>query len=400
MYNNNKIPFAIQTSTGAIVSVDQVDRGLQCGCRCPSCNGRLVARKGVKNEHCFAHYDESSEDCELAFETSIRLMLLSKLDALHFISTPAHCIPFDGELRQVTAARSDISVRSVPQASSHSSPAGLFQLMEKQDWYLALHFPAVNDLMSPVWLEQFVGQHPNTGVLSVRYSHFQKYLYGSPRPQGMDTINWVFTILAQSNDCLGWIYYPGESRALQKLQAEADRQLAERLERERLEALWHAKQREREREAAERRAQERQAREEAERQRRLEISQLRERQQQERAQQTKVAVRPWEPSPSQPQVSMSCKHCQLVSPALDHEGYCSRQSCIQSRQQSLRSPLASRYQYGKERHSQRSRSADTWWSQSMTTPAIEEPKIRMCRYCGGSMEMGPNGWWCDHCQDK
>ncbi|MGY4107073.1 DUF6538 domain-containing protein [Aeromonas encheleia] len=33
--------------------------------------------------------------------------------------------------------------------------------------------------------------------------------------------------------------------------------------------------------------------------------------------------------------------------------------------------------------------ADTWWSQSMTTPAIEEPKIRMCRYCGGSMEMGP-----------
>lgn len=385
MYNNNKIPFAIQTSTGAIVSVDQVDRGLQCGCRCPSCNGRLVARKGEKNEHCFAHYDGSSEDCELAFETSIRLMLLSKLDALQFISTPAHCIPFDGELRQVTAARADISVRSVPQASSHSSPAGLFQLVDKQDWYLALHFPAVNDLMLPVWLEQFVGQHPNTGVLSVRYSHFQKYLYGSPRPQGMDTINWLLTILAQSNDCLGWIYYPGEARALQKLQAEADRQLAERLERER--------------QAAERRAQERQAREEAERQRRIEMEQLRE-QQQERAQQTQIAIHTGGPSPSQPQVSKSCKHCQLVSPAFDREGFCFRQICIQSRQQNFRSPLASRYQYGKERHFQRSRSADTWWAHSMTTPANEEPKIRMCRYCGGSMVMGPNGWWCDHCEEK
>ena len=390
MYNNNKIPFAIQTSTGAIVSVDQVERGLQCGCRCPSCNGRLVARKGVKNEHCFAHYDESSEDCELAFETSIRLMLLSKLDALHFISTPAHCIPFDGELRQVTAARSDISVRSVPQASSHSSPAGLFQLMEKQDWYLALHFPAVNDLMSPVWLEQFVGQHPNTGVLSVRYSHFQKHLYGSPRPQGMDTINWLLTILAQSNDCLGWIYYPGEARALQKLQAEADRQLAERLEREH--------------QAAERCVQERQAKEEAERQRRIEMEQLRE-QQQERAQQTQIAIHTGGPSPSQLQVSKSwvpCKHCHLGTPVLDNEGYCSRQFCVQSRQQGLSLPWAarSRYQYGKEGHTQRSCNADTWWSQSMTTLAGEEPKTRMCRYCGGSMWMGPNGWWCDHCEDK
>lgn len=71
-------------------------------CRCPSCNGRLVARKGEKYEHCFAHHDGSSDDCELAFETSVRLMLLSKLDALQIISTPAHSILFENQLKLVT----------------------------------------------------------------------------------------------------------------------------------------------------------------------------------------------------------------------------------------------------------------------------------------------------------
>ena len=70
-----KIPFAIQVSTGAIVSVDEVDRGLRCGCRCPSCNALLVARKGEKRTHYFAHHDDSGKDCKLAFETSVRLML-------------------------------------------------------------------------------------------------------------------------------------------------------------------------------------------------------------------------------------------------------------------------------------------------------------------------------------
>ena len=85
-----KIPFAIQVSTGAIVSVDEVDRGLRCGCRCPSCNALLVARKGEKRTHYFAHHDDSGKDCKLAFETSVRLMLLSRPDTLTSISTPSH----------------------------------------------------------------------------------------------------------------------------------------------------------------------------------------------------------------------------------------------------------------------------------------------------------------------
>lgn len=381
----NKIPFAIQTSTGAIVSVDQVERGLQCGCRCPSCNGRLVARKGEKYEHCFAHHDGSSDDCELAFETSVRLMLLSKLDALQIISTPAHSILFENQLKLVTPEHPKIAVRSVSQACSHNAPAGLFQLVNKQDWFLALHFPAVNDPDSPAWLEQFIEQHPNTGVLSVRYSNFGKHLYGDQRPQGMDTTTWLITILSQQNDCLGWIYHPGEAQVLQKWQVEADKWLAEQLEHERQEIK--------------RREQNRLAREE-ERQRHIEIVQLRKRHLQERSQQTQVADRKGEPSLSPSLISKSCKHCQLVSPVLDHGGYCSRQSCVQSRHQSFRSPLASRYQYGKERHSLQPSSADTWWSQSMTIPTNKEPRMRMCRYCGESMVMGPNGWWCDHCEDK
>ncbi|MFQ2269456.1 hypothetical protein, partial [Aeromonas enteropelogenes] len=201
-------------------------------------------------------------------------------------------------------------------------------------------------------------------------------------PAGMTTIGLSYSLVKISTKCAPAL---GEAQVLQKWQVEADKWLAEQLEHERQEIK--------------RREQNRLAREE-ERQRHIEIVQLRERQLQERSQQTQVADRKGEPSLSPSLISKSCKHCQLVSPALDHGGYCARQSCVQSRQQSFRSPLASRYQYGKERHSLQPSSADTWWSQSMSIPTNKEPRMRMCRYCGESMVMGPNGWWCDHCEDK
>lgn len=85
----NKIPFAIKLDTGEMVSVDEVPSGLDCGCKCPSCDGRLVARKGPKNVHHFGHHDKSQEGCQYAFETSVRLMLLDKLDEVIMLNTPA-----------------------------------------------------------------------------------------------------------------------------------------------------------------------------------------------------------------------------------------------------------------------------------------------------------------------
>lgn len=68
--NTTAIPFGLKGSD--MVSVDQVESGLTCGCVCPECHGELVARKGEKNIWYFAHY--SLFDCKSALETSIHLM--------------------------------------------------------------------------------------------------------------------------------------------------------------------------------------------------------------------------------------------------------------------------------------------------------------------------------------
>lgn len=49
-----KIPYGERE--GQLLHVSEVERGLQCDCVCPVCKERLVARKGHKTHHHFAHY--------------------------------------------------------------------------------------------------------------------------------------------------------------------------------------------------------------------------------------------------------------------------------------------------------------------------------------------------------
>ena len=55
-----------------LVSIDEVERGLVCGCVCPACKKDLIAKKGNIKIHHFAHV--SSCVCEHAYETSLHLL--------------------------------------------------------------------------------------------------------------------------------------------------------------------------------------------------------------------------------------------------------------------------------------------------------------------------------------
>lgn len=56
---------------GQPIHIDDVERGLACGCFCPACGERLIARKGEKMMHHFAH--RSGTECEKGYETSLHL---------------------------------------------------------------------------------------------------------------------------------------------------------------------------------------------------------------------------------------------------------------------------------------------------------------------------------------
>jgi len=56
---------------GETVSIDEVESGLKCGCICPACGELLVAKKGKKMMHHFAHHSGST--CEYGYESSLHL---------------------------------------------------------------------------------------------------------------------------------------------------------------------------------------------------------------------------------------------------------------------------------------------------------------------------------------
>lgn len=64
-----KLPFGIKD--GQLVDIVDVDSGLTCDCKCPSCGHPLVAKKGEKNQHHFAHHNKP--DCYGAVETALHI---------------------------------------------------------------------------------------------------------------------------------------------------------------------------------------------------------------------------------------------------------------------------------------------------------------------------------------
>lgn len=81
-----------------IVHISEVERGLQCGCRCPICNSLLVARKGEKVAHHFAHYRQS--DCEYNGESSLHFAAKKLLRGAKKMYIPAVYVEFPYTPRQ------------------------------------------------------------------------------------------------------------------------------------------------------------------------------------------------------------------------------------------------------------------------------------------------------------
>ncbi len=77
----HKMTYAIKGDS--LVHVSNVPSGLACKCFCPFCGEALIAKKGDRKAHHFAHYN--SNECNFGFETSLHLLakeILSKTKSL------------------------------------------------------------------------------------------------------------------------------------------------------------------------------------------------------------------------------------------------------------------------------------------------------------------------------
>ena len=73
-------------SNGRLVHVNDVPSGLACDCTCPECGARLIARKGKKNQHHFAH--ANGADCEGARMTALHMLAQQIIEDERKIRTP------------------------------------------------------------------------------------------------------------------------------------------------------------------------------------------------------------------------------------------------------------------------------------------------------------------------
>lgn len=67
--NKKQLNLTYALKNGEIISISDVESGLKCECICPSCGESLVAKKGSKMMHHFAHH--SGHTCEYGYETSL-----------------------------------------------------------------------------------------------------------------------------------------------------------------------------------------------------------------------------------------------------------------------------------------------------------------------------------------
>lgn len=91
-----------------IIHIKDVDSGLMCGCVCPGCGARLIARKGDIKEHHFAHEDGS--DCALARETAIHILAKEILSLKKELLLPAFVLKYGVGSKEVLVKFDEVQV--------------------------------------------------------------------------------------------------------------------------------------------------------------------------------------------------------------------------------------------------------------------------------------------------
>lgn len=87
-----QLNLTVAVKDGATIKIEDVESGLKCGCVCPACGEPLVAKKGKKMMHHFAHH--AGHNCEYGYESSLHLAAKEILSHAKRMTLPAVYVSF------------------------------------------------------------------------------------------------------------------------------------------------------------------------------------------------------------------------------------------------------------------------------------------------------------------
>lgn len=93
-----KYNLTVALKNEVVISIDDVESGKNCGCVCPACHEPLVAKKGSKRMHHFAHY--AGHNCEYGYETSLHLAAKEILSKASKIILPPVYVSFPNSYKK------------------------------------------------------------------------------------------------------------------------------------------------------------------------------------------------------------------------------------------------------------------------------------------------------------
>lgn len=234
-YKTTGIPFAIRNSDGAEVDVADVDRGLDCGCICPSCKAPLIARKGDIKEWHFAHASKDAHkrdvtDCEFSFFVSVRMMSKKILSMAGHIELPEGLVyaalngQYQGKKYFYSLPYANKSTFKPDSIQVETTWDGMHvdALMAQGKYQIAIFFrcpdkrPAYN----------YPAKRPDdTGVLEIDLTDCRELLYGHDRPKDVTFTTLLERFLKDRVDNKQWLFHPRKA----KRQEAVDRLLKENI---------------------------------------------------------------------------------------------------------------------------------------------------------------------------
>lgn len=108
-----QLNLTVALKDGVVTSVDDVESGLKCGCVCPACGEKLIAKKGAKRMHHFAHF--SGHTCEYGYESSLHLAAKEILSKARKITIPSVYVVFpeSGKRNELVCNAKEIEIEKV-----------------------------------------------------------------------------------------------------------------------------------------------------------------------------------------------------------------------------------------------------------------------------------------------
>lgn len=195
-----KLPFGLRDN--ALCHISAADAGLACRCNCPSCHAPLVAKKGKKNEHHFAHHN--APPCAHAVETALHLAAKEILAQEGAVMLPAVTVRFNShrpDLVLVPASYYPIESIRIEQRAADLIP-DLIATIEGRD----------------VWIEVYVTHKVDDAkrarIQKLGVSALEIDLSQTPRDQPLDQL--AETII-HDTDHKAWLHHIDAARCHREL---------------------------------------------------------------------------------------------------------------------------------------------------------------------------------------